>query len=125
MTINKHDTLERSLLLITPDDYKILYNDWPYGVDVNIIHLVVWVKFGLEEDPTTGEITDATRKQIDRFVGKTFMARMPAANVLWFKNWKSLKSVHSLEHFHVMLKGPDQAFVDEITHGDIPLIDQV
>jgi Protein of unknown function (DUF3605) len=35
--------------------------------------------------------------------------------VIWFKNWKSLKSVHAVEHFHVMLYNPDPAFVDEIT----------
>ena len=41
--------------------------------------------------------------------------------VIWFKNWAKLKSVHALEHFHVMLFDPDPAFVDRITGGDIPL----
>lgn len=30
-----------------PADYKILFNDWPYGIDPQIIHLVVWTKFEL------------------------------------------------------------------------------
>jgi hypothetical protein len=41
--------------------------------------------------------------------------------VIWFKNWKSLKSIHAVEHFHVMLYDPDPAFVDEVTNGDSPL----
>jgi len=40
--------------------------------------------------------------------------------VAWFKNWKSLKSVHAVEHFHVMLYDPDMAFIHEITNGDVP-----
>ena len=45
--------------------------------------------------------------------------------VAWFKNWKALKSVHSVEHFHVMLKGPDPSFLDEVTNGDIPMCKQL
>lgn len=41
--------------------------------------------------------------------------------VIWFKNWASLKSIRSVEHFHVMLFDPDPEFVREITNGDIPL----
>lgn len=42
--------------------------------------------------------------------------------LVWFKNWASLKSVHAVEHFHVMLHRPDARFVEEITRGDVPLI---
>jgi hypothetical protein len=42
------------------------------------------------------------------------------AQIIWFKNWKSLKSVHAVEHFHVMLYDPDMAFVAEITGGHVP-----
>lgn len=107
------------------EDMKILYNDWPYGVDKDIIHLVVWVKFELEDDPATDDLTPRARKEIDDYVRSTFCSRMPAENVIWFKNWKSLKSVHAVEHFHVMLKHPDMGFVEEITQGDMPLIKQV
>jgi hypothetical protein len=31
-----------------------------------------------------------------------------------------LKSVHAVEHFHVMLYDPDMAFVHAITNGDVP-----
>ncbi|KAI9680985.1 MAG: hypothetical protein M1829_001065 [Trizodia sp. TS-e1964] len=40
--------------------------------------------------------------------------------VLWFRNWRSLKSVHTVEHFHVMLHDADPQFLREITRGDTP-----
>ncbi|KAI9659019.1 MAG: hypothetical protein M1821_001979 [Bathelium mastoideum] len=104
-----------------PDDYKILYNDWPYGLEPDIVHLVAWTKFDLEDDSSTDDLTPEARKQIDDFVGKTFRSRVPCDQVIWFKNWKSLKSIHAVEHFHVMLYKPDMDFVREITHNDIPL----
>lgn len=51
--------------------------------------------------------------------------RLTHGQVIWFKNWKSLKSVHAVEHFHVMLNQPDPEFVKEITGGDVPLIDRI
>ena len=43
--------------------------------------------------------------------------------MVWFHNWKNLKSVHAVEHFHVMLDNVDEAFLREITKGDRPLSD--
>ncbi|QSS56541.1 hypothetical protein I7I53_04785 [Histoplasma capsulatum var. duboisii H88] len=106
-----------------PDDIKILYNDWPYGVEKDIVHLVVWTKFELEDDLATDDLTPRMRREIDEFVGKTFRSRMPAEKVIWFKNWKSLKSIHAIEHFHVMLYQPDPLFLHEITNGDAPVRD--
>ncbi|KAL2127530.1 hypothetical protein VTI74DRAFT_10579 [Chaetomium olivicolor] len=105
------------------DDVKILRNDWPYGIDKRIVHLVIWTKFALEEDVETGDLTDAARAEIDAYVRKTFSG-MPQHHVIWFKNWASLKSVKSVEHFHVMLFDPDPEFVREITNGDVPLCDR-
>lgn len=31
-------------------DIKIIYNDWPYGIDKSIVHLCVWTKFPLDVD---------------------------------------------------------------------------
>ncbi|KAK0665054.1 N-acetylglucosamine-induced protein 1 [Lasiodiplodia hormozganensis] len=103
------------------DDIKILHNDWPYGVDERIVHLVVWTKFELEDDPATDDLTPEARQMIDNYVDKTFCTRVNAEQVIWFKNWKSLKSVHAVEHFHVMLYNPDLGFIEEITNGDVPL----
>ncbi|KAK6948442.1 hypothetical protein Daesc_010208 [Daldinia eschscholtzii] len=97
------------------DDIKILWNDWPYGIDERIVHLVVWTKFELPEDPVTTDLTDEARAEIDAYVQKTFGSRIPKD-----RNWRSLKSVQAVEHFHVMLFDPDPKFVEEITHGDVP-----
>lgn len=107
------------------EDIRILYNDWPYGIDKDIIHLVVWTKFELADDPVTGELTSHARAAIEQYVRTRFYSRVAAKQVVWFKNWKSLKSVHAVEHFHVMLHRPDMAFVREITRGDVPLIERV
>lgn len=106
-------------------DIKILWNDWPYGIDERIVHLVVWTKFELQDDPKTGHLTDKARAQIAEFVEEKFERRVGAKNVIWFKNWASLKSVRAVEHFHVMLFDPDPAFIKEITKGDTPLSKKV
>ncbi|PKS06575.1 hypothetical protein jhhlp_007323 [Lomentospora prolificans] len=102
------------------DDIKVLYNDWPYGIDPRIVHLLVWTKFPLQEDAETGDLTAEGRATIEEYVNSTFRSRVPADQVLWFRNWSSLKSVRTVEHFHVMLYDPDMDFINEITNGDIP-----
>lgn len=59
------------------DDIKILRNDWPYGIDNRIVHLVVWTKFALEEDPATGDLTDEARAKIDAYVRNAFSKMSP------------------------------------------------
>lgn len=83
------------------------------------MHLVVWTKFELEDDPDTGLSTEASTRQIQAYVDKTFASQV--SEVVWFKNWKSLKSVHAVEHFHVMLYKPDAAFLRHITNHDVPM----
>ncbi|KAK3988116.1 hypothetical protein QBC44DRAFT_343537 [Cladorrhinum sp. PSN332] len=106
------------------EDIKVLRNDWPYGIDPRIVHLVVWTKFELSDDPATGDLTDEARREIDGWVQEKFGKRVGKDNVIWFKNWASLKSVKSVEHFHVMLFDPDPKFVGEITDGDVPLCER-
>lgn len=99
-----------------PEDYKILLNDWPYGIDAKIKHVVVWTKFGFEEDGV--DLTLRARRQIDEFVKKTFTSGTQVSRVAWFKNWAALKSVHAVEHFHVMLYDPDLDLIKRVTGGD-------
>lgn len=108
-------------------DYKILLNDWPYGIDDRIKHLVVWVKFGFDEDPQTGDLTPKSRRQIEDFVQATFRKgdENGRENVVWFKNWAQLKSVHAIEHFHVMIFDPDPAFLKEVTGEDAGTMEKV
>jgi hypothetical protein len=114
----------RSLTLAI-GDIKILLNDWPYGIDTRIVHLVIWVKFQLEEDAISGDLTDAARQQLDLYVDQTFRNHVGAGNCIWFKNWASLKSIHAVEHFHVMLFNPDARFVEDVTDGDVALLDKI
>ncbi|KAF6237504.1 hypothetical protein HO173_004394 [Letharia columbiana] len=117
----------KGLAFEDPDDVKIIYNDWPYGIDKSIVHLCVWTKFPLdvdEKDPN-GDLTPEMRGKIDGYVERTFGSRVPAENIIWFKNWAKLKSIHSMEHFHVMMKDPDMEFIKEITKGDSPASSQL
>lgn len=58
------------------EDIKVLRNDWPYGIDKRIVHLVVWTKFDLEEDPVTGDLTDKARAEIEAFAQHKFGSRL-------------------------------------------------
>ena len=59
---------------------------------------------------------------LEDFVSRTFCGEtadaVPREHVVWFRNWKSLKSVHALEHFHVMLFKAPKEFLAKITEGD-------
>jgi len=90
-----------------PSDYKVLLNDWPYGLEEDITHLVVWSKTPIETDAENGDLTEASRKVIQDFVERTFVNRLGETGVLrvmWFKNWVKLQSVRSLEHVHVLVR---------------------
>lgn len=103
----------------------MLYNDWPYGIDDKIAHLVVWTKFDLPDDPATDRVAPETAKAIQEYVEKTFYPRVKPEHVVWFKNWRSLKSVHAVEHFHIMLYDADAEFVKEMTGNDVPMAARV
>lgn len=84
------------------DDFRILCNDWPYYIDEDITHLVVWTKFLIDEDET-GDVTDEAKADVENFIDATFCSRGPShafqikrEQIIWFKNWGSLKSVHAL-----------------------------
>lgn len=89
------------------------------------MHLVIWTKFIFDVDPVTDDLLLSSRKEIDDYVNATFCSNVPTANIIWFKNWSSLKSIHAVEHFHVMLFDPDPDFVRQITNDDVPLVDKV
>ncbi|KAL2057084.1 hypothetical protein ABVK25_002823 [Lepraria finkii] len=73
--------LSEAAAFLEPTDCKILYNDWPYGIDEKIVHLVVWTKFVLEDDPETNDLTPKMRKEINEYIGKMFRTRVPSDNV--------------------------------------------
>ncbi|WEW57114.1 hypothetical protein PRK78_002574 [Emydomyces testavorans] len=105
---------------VDPRDYKILRNDWPYGVTPDITHIVVWMKNQIPVDEQNGgDVTPESRRLIDEFVHRTFVKRLTGEfadakeRVMWFKNWTALQSVRSLEHVHVLVRGvPDEIIVE-------------
>ncbi|KAL7626214.1 hypothetical protein AAE478_002984 [Parahypoxylon ruwenzoriense] len=101
-----------------PSDYKVLINDWPYGLTPNLTHIVVWSRTVIETDPKTGDMTPETRRVVASFI-KGFFADKLGSNgdekVLWFKNWVALQSVRALEHIHVIVRDVEQDVLDEWT----------
>ncbi|RCI08489.1 hypothetical protein L249_8783 [Ophiocordyceps polyrhachis-furcata BCC 54312] len=92
-------------------DYKVLRNDWPYGMESGISHLVVWSRTPIPTDAETGDLTAESRALIQGFVNRYFLASLGPGGedrVLWFKNWVALQSVRSLEHFHVLVCDVDE-----------------
>ncbi|PBP17189.1 hypothetical protein BUE80_DR012121 [Diplocarpon rosae] len=85
----------------SPSDFKILTNDWPYGLKDDIAHIVVWSKTPIPVDEDTGDLTEESRRIIGEFVRRTFG---DGDRVVWFKNWVALQSIRALDHVHVMIK---------------------
>lgn len=115
----------------SPNDYKILPNDWPYGLDEGISHLIVWLKNRLEIQPPYGDMTPNARKQVEDFVEERFVkpiAKLTGGtdSVLWFKNWVALQSVPGIDHVHILVRNVSTDFIDQQwTQGERPLQDLV
>lgn len=96
-------------------DYKVLLNDWPYGLTPEITHIVVWSRTPIPTDPETGDLTTESRAQVENFVKTYFVDTLGAEGeqqVLWFKNWVALQSVRTLEHFHVLVRNVDDDMLE-------------
>ncbi|KAI1330456.1 hypothetical protein F5Y16DRAFT_18297 [Xylariaceae sp. FL0255] len=101
-----------------PSDYRVLVNDWPYGLAPDIKHIVVWSRTIIETDSVNGDMTDESRQVVANFVKRFFVDRLGpdgADKVLWFKNWVALQSVRTLEHIHVMVKDASDELIDEFS----------
>lgn len=102
-------------------DFRVLRNDWPYGMEAGIVHFVVWSKVGLEVDERGG-LTEKGRDRVEGFVKSWFRERVgeregeEGSVVLWFKNTRDLQSVRSLEHFHVLLRGVEENVLSGLVH---------
>jgi hypothetical protein len=93
------------------EDYRILINDWPYGLAPGITHICVWLKVRLPVDDANGDLTDEGRRMVDAFVQETFVEGLGTegrGQVMWFKNWTGLQSVRGLEHVHVLVRNVDR-----------------
>jgi len=107
-------------------DYKILVNDWPYGLAPGIRHIIVWLKTRLESDSTRGDITPRARQQVEDFIQAKFVDRIrhlpgEKEKIMWFRNWTALQSVPGMEHVHVLVRDVPDRIVREWTGGVQPL----
>lgn len=106
-------------------DYKILPNDWPYGLADGVTHIIVWLKTRLEVEPIKGDLTDNSRIQVSKFVEKTFVNQVRALpgssedKVIWFRNWTALQSIPGMEHVHVLVRDVPQEMVLKWTRGEM------
>jgi len=110
-------SLKNEVPFADPADYKILINDWPYGLAPGIVHICVWLKTRLPVTPETGDLTESSRRLVRDFVRTAFEEKLDskdADRVLWFKNWTGLQSVRDLEHIHVLVRDIEQEKLDQI-----------
>ncbi|KAI1085779.1 hypothetical protein F5B20DRAFT_17710 [Whalleya microplaca] len=101
-----------------PSDYRVLLNDWPYGMTSDMVHIVVWSRTIIKTDPNTGDMTPESLHTVANFVKRFFVDRLgPGGDnkVLWFKNWVALQSVRTLEHIHVIVRDVEKDVLDEWT----------
>lgn len=89
-------------------------------MEANIsISIVVWSKTPIATDDNIGDITEKSRKLIEGFVQRTFVARLDGDRnrVIWFKNWVQLQSVRALEHVHVLVRNATKEDLNFWTGG--------
>ncbi|KAI8959766.1 hypothetical protein F5Y11DRAFT_289770 [Daldinia sp. FL1419] len=101
-----------------PSDYRVLINDWPYGMMPNMTHIVVWSRTTIPTDPETGDMTPESRDTVKDFVKRFFVDKLGSGGddkVLWFKNWVALQSVRALEHIHVIVRDVDKETLEKWT----------
>jgi hypothetical protein len=116
-------TFNNPLPFADSSDYRILRNDWPYGMDAGISHLVVWLRTPIPVESDEGHLTSESRALINDFVQRRFVKRLaedkagrftaPETHVLWFKNWVGLQSVRALEHVHILVRDVPEEILEE------------
>ena len=83
-----------------------MLNDWPYGFDSGIKHILVWTRTPIAVDDDRGDVTPESKRIIEDFVERQFVHALAKEagisnekareRVMWFKNWVSLQSVRGV-----------------------------
>lgn len=55
--------------------------------------------------------------QIEEFIQKVFSNELGRENVVWFKNYRALQSIPSLEHIHVFVRGASEGVLTRLLEG--------
>ncbi|KAK3995946.1 hypothetical protein QBC44DRAFT_318807 [Cladorrhinum sp. PSN332] len=101
-----------------PSDHCVLKNDWPYGFEPGISHIVVWTRTPIATDETVGDMTPESRTIVSDFIKRFFVDRLGPGGedkVLWFKNWVALQSVRTVDHVHVLVRDVEPEIIEEWT----------
>lgn len=103
-------------------DYAILLNDWPYGFEPGIKHILVWSRTPIAVDATRGDVTAESKRIIEEFVERQFVHTLAGdagisvddarKRVMWFKNWVSLQSVRGVDHVHILVKEAPETLLE-------------
>ncbi|KAG5982168.1 hypothetical protein E4U55_002238 [Claviceps digitariae] len=115
-------TSESDIPFDKTSDYRVLLNDWPYGLERNITHLVVWTRTRIPIQDEEGDMTAESRALVGGFVRRYFADALDGyggQRVLWFRNWGALQSVRALEHIHVLVRDVDDEMLERWT-GERP-----
>lgn len=104
-------------------DYAILVNDWPYGFESGIKHILVWTRTPIAVDDDRGDVTPESKRIIEDFVERQFVQtlaneagishEMARETVMWFKNWVSLQSVRGVDHVHVLVRDAPEKLLEQ------------
>lgn len=104
-------------------DYAILLNDWPYGFESDIKHILVWTRTPIAVDDDRGDVTPESKRIIEDFVERQFVSTLAKeagisleqarARVMWFKNWVSLQSVRGVDHVHVLVRDAPENLLEQ------------
>ncbi|KAL8858305.1 MAG: hypothetical protein Q9178_005168 [Gyalolechia marmorata] len=109
--------VENRVPFVDPRDFKVMYNDWPYGMTGDITHIVVWLKTRFDVEPTVGDLLPQSRQLIEAFVQHTFVETLEkhggaGDRVMWFRNWTGLQSVRGMDHIHVLVRNVPRNIMD-------------
>ncbi|CCF35029.1 hypothetical protein CH063_01234 [Colletotrichum higginsianum] len=113
----KHIIARDAVPFAHANDWKIIWNDWPYDLADGMMHLVIWSKSRTAVDPETGLPTDHTAKLIESFLDRTFgetLGCRRGQDLLWFKQKTAWQSVKALEHIHVLLRNVPEERVEKL-----------
>ncbi|KAK1564194.1 uncharacterized protein LY79DRAFT_530380 [Colletotrichum navitas] len=113
----KHITPCDDLPFSHTNDWKVIWNDWPYDVADGIMHLVVWSKCRIEVTADSGLPTERMKHLIDSFLDREFgetLGCRRGQDLLWFKQKTAWQSVRGLEHIHVLLLNVSRERVEKL-----------
>lgn len=101
-------------------DFAVLVNDWPYGFDKGVVHMLVWSRTPIAVDDARGDVTAESRRLIEDFVERYFVQELEDGEqrVVWFKNWVSLQSVRGVDHVHVLARDVPEALLKRWTQRE-------